>query len=34
MCETFLRLIKMFYDKDACQVFFAPVPGILADAIS
>ncbi len=34
MCETFLRLIRMFYDKDACQVFFAPVPGILADAIS
>lgn len=34
MCGVFLRLIRMFYDQHACQVFFAPVPGILADAIS
>lgn len=34
MCGVFLQLIRMFYDKYACQVFFAPVPGILADAIS
>lgn len=34
MCGVFLRLIQMFYDRHACQVFFAPVPPILADAIS
>ena len=34
MCELFLRLIKMFYDPYGSQVFFAPVPRILEDAIS
>lgn len=34
MCESFLRLIKMFYDPYGSQVFFAPVPKILEDAIS